>query len=158
MTDNYLNILKESLEKKLQIMARIQEYSRSQQEIFRDGEADLEKFDQYVDKKGKLIDELMQLDAGFETLYQDVSEQLQGNRQEYAEEIKHLQELVARVTDESVAIQAQEARNKSLVQEYFRKQREGIAQNRKNSRAVLDYYNNVNKPNTLSPQFMDSKQ
>lgn len=158
MTDNYLNILKESLEKKLQIMAKIQEYSRSQQEIFRDGEADLEQFDRYVDKKGELIDELTQLDDGFETLYRNVSEQLQGNRQKYAEQIKCLQELVTRVTEESVAIQAQEARNKSMVEEYFRKERTGIAQNRKNSKAVYDYYQNINKQGALSPQFMDSKQ
>lgn len=158
MTENYLNVLRESLEKKLQIMAEILEYSRSQQEIFRDGEAELEKFDRYVDKKSELLEELTALDSGFEALYRNVSEELERNREQYAPQIKQLQELVAGVMEKSVAIQAQEARNKSLVEDYFRRERAGIAQNRKSSQAAYDYYRRMSNSNTVPPQFMDSKQ
>ncbi len=158
MTENYLKVLEESLEQKLQIMAKIQEYSLRQQEIFQDQDVNLEEFDKYVDQKGALIDELMALDNGFETLYRNVGQELQNNRQKYAEQIKRLQELVTRVTEESVTIQAQEARNKKQVEDYFRKERAGIAQNRKNSKAVFDYYRSMSGSGYATPQFYDNKK
>lgn len=158
MTENYLNVLEESLKKKLQIMVKLKEYSLAQQQIFQAQAVVPEKFDEYVDKKSELIDELTELDNGFETLYQKVSEKLQDDRERYAVQIKRLQELVTRVTEESVAIQAQEARNKKLVEEYFRRERFAIAQNRKNSKAAYDYYRRMSHSDVAPPQFLDSKQ
>lgn len=158
MTENYLKVLEESLEKKLQIMTKLQEYNLEQQKIFQAQEVELEKFDEYVDKKSELIEELTALDSGFETLYRNVSEELQGNREKYTAQIKRLQELVTRVTEESVTIQAQEARNKKLVEDHFRKERSNIAQNRKTSKAAFDYYRSMSQSNVAPPQFMDSKQ
>ncbi|MDE6641789.1 MAG: flagellar protein FliT [Acetatifactor sp.] len=158
MTENYLKVLEESLERKLEIMAKIQECNLCQQEIFQAQDVNLEEFDKYVDQKGALIEELMSLDNGFETLYRNVEQELQNNRQKYAAEIKRLQELVTRVTEESVTIQAQEARNKKQVEDYFRKERSGIAQNRKNSKAAFDYYKSMSGSGYASSQFYDNKK
>ena len=62
------------------------------------------------------------------------------------------------MTEKSVAIQAQEARNKNLAENYFAKAREDLKKNRKSSRAALDYYRNMNKMQVVSPQFMDKKK
>lgn len=158
MTENYLNVLEESLENKLQIMAKIQEYSLRQQEIFQARDVNLDEFDECVDNKEALIEELMALDNGFETLYRNVEQELQKNRQKYADQIKRLQGLVTRVTEESVTIQAQEARNKKLVEDYFRKERAGIAQSRKNSKAAFDYYKSMSGSGYASSQFYDNKK
>lgn len=158
MTENYLNILEESLQKKLQIMEKIQKYNLRQQEIFQATDVDLEEFDVCVDQKSVLLEELIALDDGFEALYRNVDQELKDNRQKYAEQIKRLQELVTRVTEESVTIQTQEARNKKLVEDYFRKARAGIARSRKNSRAAFDYYKSMSGSDVAPPQFMDSKQ
>ena len=158
MTENYLNILEESLQKKLQVMAKIQDYNLRQQEIFRSDNVELDKFDEYVSEKGALIDELTALDNGFETLYEKVSAELKENREKYAEQIKRLQELVSRVTEESVSIQAQEARNKKLVEDYFRRERTTLGRNRKSSKAAYDYYKNMSRTNVVQPRFMDNKQ
>ena len=158
MTENYLNILEESLQKKLQVMAKIQDYNLRQQEIFRSDNVELDKFDEYVAEKGALIDELTALDNGFETLYGKVAEELADNRERYAEQIKRLQELVSRVTEESVGIQAQEARNKKLVEDYFRRERNNLNRNRKSSKAAYDYYKSMSQTNVVPPQFMDNKQ
>lgn len=158
MTENYLNILEESLEKKLQIMAKIQKYSLLQQELFQSQEADLDKFDEYVDRKDELLEELTALDNGFEALYRAVSGQLQENRGKYAEQIKRLHELVTRVTEGSVTIQTQEARNKKLVEDYFRRQRAGIAKGRRSSRAAYDYYKNMSGSSVETSQLYDSKK
>ena len=129
-----------------------------QQEIFQDEEAQIEKFDEYVAEKEVLIEKLNSLDNGFERLYEKVAEELKENREQYAKQIKALQKLVTEVTDASVAIQAQEARNKKLIEEFFRKERDGIRMNRKTTRAALDYYKNMSKSAVVMPQFMDNKQ
>lgn len=158
MTGNYLSVLEESLQKKLQIMAKIHEYNLNQQEIFQSDHVEMDKFDEYVDRKGVLIEQLTALDNGFETLYQKMAEELKDNREKYAEQIRRLQELVTRVTEEGVTIQAQEARNKKLIEKYFSEQRAGIKSNRAASKAAYDYYKNMNNTNHVPPQFMDSKK
>lgn len=158
MTGNYLTLLEESLKSKLQVMAEIQAYNLRQQEIFQADEAEIDKFDEYMAEKESLIEKLTSLDNGFERLYQKVAEELKENRQMYAEQIKNLQKLITEVTDASVAIQAQEARNKKLIEDYFRKERDGICMNRKTSKAAIDYYRNMSKSAVVLPQFMDSKK
>lgn len=158
MTESYLNILEESLEEKLQVMAEIQRYSTLQQEIFQSQEADLDKFDEYVDKKDELLQKLTALDSGFEALYGNVSEELKDNREKHGAQIRRLQELVSRVTEGSVAIQAQEARNKKLVEAYFRKERAGLAQNRKSSSAAYNYYKSMSGSGAETSQLYDNKK
>ena len=156
MTENYLTLLEESLRRKLQVMAEIQEYNLRQQKIFQSG--DMDQFDEAIAEKGDLIDKLALLDSGFEKLYAQVAEQLKGNRSKYAAQIAVLKGLVAEVTETGVAIQAQEARNKKLIEDYFRREREGIREGRKSSKAAINYYKNMNKSSVVMPYFMDSKK
>lgn len=156
--ENYLNVLEDSLHKKIQVLGRIQDYNARQQEIFQSDTVNMEEFDQYVEEKGGLVEELERLDSGFEALYANLAEQLKADRTRYAEQIRTLQGLIKRVTDMGVAVQAQEARNKKLIEDYFRRSREDLAQDRKTSKAAYDYYKNMSNTNFVPPQFMDSKQ
>ena len=158
MTENYLVILEESLRRKLQVMEDIQAYNQRQQEIFQADNVDLDQFDSYVDEKGVLIERLNSLDNGFERLYANVAQELSGNREKYGDQIKRLQGLVSKVTEAGIAVQAQEARNKKLIEEYFRRQREGIREGRKSSKAAFDYYKNMSKSSVVMPQIMDQKK
>lgn len=158
MTGNYLTLLEESLRRKLLVMDEIQDYNLRQEEIFQTGSADLDKFDEYVAEKGVLIDKLNMLDNGFEKLYANVAEELKDNRARYAEQIKRIQSLVTEVTNRSVAIQAQEARNKKMIEDFFRREKDGIRIGRKSSKAAIDYYKSMNKTSVVGPYFMDSKK
>ena len=62
------------------------------------------------------------------------------------------------MTEESVGIQAQEARNKKLVEDYFRRERNSLNRNRKSSKAAYDYYKSMSQTNVVQPRFMDNKQ
>lgn len=158
MTENYLTLLEESLRQKQQVMAEIQEYNLRQEELFKSGNVDFDKFDEYVEEKGSLVDRLTTLDVGFEQLYTKVAEELQGNRQRYACQIKELQQLIGEITDTSVLIQAQEARNKALIEEYFRKAREGVCMGRRSTQAARNYYKTMSKSAGPVSIFMDSKK
>lgn len=156
--ENQLTILAESLEKKIQVLEQIQEYNKQQEQAFLSGEAKLDDFDAAVEEKGKLIEQLKRLDEGFESLYAKLSEQLEGNRDKYAQEIRSLQQQIARITEMSVTIQAQEKRNKQLVEQFFAKERAGIRQSRKSSKAAYDYYKGMGSAGYTQSQFYDSKK
>lgn len=156
--DNYLKILEESLYKKLQVLDQIQEYNEKQKEVFQSEQITLDEFDAAIEEKSKLIEQINKLDDGFETLYANVAAELKGNREKYAGQIKILQQLVKQVTDKSMAVQAQEARNKALIENYFSKERAGIRQDRINSKAAYDYYKKLNSSAYMTSQFYDSKQ
>jgi flagellar biosynthesis/type III secretory pathway chaperone len=156
--ENYLKILEDSLLKKCNVLDEISEYNEEQYRIFSQESVDLDKFDEYVEQKGKLIDSLTKLDDGFETLFARVSEELSANRSQYTEQIARLQTLVREVTDKGVSVQAQEARNKALIEEYFAKERRNLHNNRKTAKAAYNYYKTMSGINSVPPQYLDSKQ
>lgn len=158
MMENQLAILAESLEQKRQVLVQIQEYNKRQERIFTEGPVDMNDFDAAVEEKGRLIEELTKLDAGFEILYAKLAEQLENNREKYATQIKAIQQQIAVVMELSVTIQAQEKRNKSLIEQYFAKERSALRENRKASKAAYDYYKKTSASAYMPPQFMDSKQ
>ena len=158
MMKNSLTILAQSLDKKIAILEKIQEYNELQEKSFLSGEADLDSFDKAFTKKDELIEELDLLDAGFETLYGEIKRELENNRPAYAEEIKGLQNQIRRITELSNSIQAKEARNKKLVEEYFAKRRGEIRQGRQRSRAAYDYYKSMSGAGARDSNLWDTKQ
>ena len=155
--ENQLTILSESLDRKLAVLEDIQAYNRKQEKAFSENVPDMESFDEALEEKEELIQRLEKLDEGFELLYERIAEQLKENRAQYAQQIRELQEKIRRVTDLGVSIQAQEARNKKLIEEYFDRARKGIKQGRQGSKAAYDYYRNMSGVSYNMPQFMDSK-
>lgn len=156
--ESQLSILSESLDKKLQVLQKITEYNKLQEQSFQNGTAKLEDFDEAVEQKGRLIEEISRLDEGFELLYARLAKELQGNRERYKNQILVLQQKVAQVTELSVAIQAQEQRNKKLVEEFFARERRNIRESRKASKAAYGYYKSMSGANYIQPQIYDNKK
>ena len=152
--DNYLSVLEDSLKKKLQILDELTDYTTQQQELLKVEELDYEAFDRLVDQKEPLIQRIMELDQGFETVYDRIKEQLLGNKEQYVAQIRALQSLIGELTDKSVKLQTMEQRNKSAIEQQFRKSREKIRQGRQNKQAALNYYKNMNNANYVPPQFL----
>lgn len=158
MTNQYLTILIESLQKKLKVLDEIQGYNEKQYQMFKDNQVSLEEFDGYVDEKGKLIEKLSKLDEGFEMIYDKIAEEIIGNKEKYASQIRVLQQLIREVTDKSVSIQAQEARNKDAVEQYFRREKRDVNQKKRSASAAMNYYKNMSNTSVVAPQFMDQKK
>lgn len=156
--DSYLKILEESLRKKLLVLDEIQAYNERQKQIFQSDSVELDEFDAAVEEKGKLIEQISKLDEGFETLYSSVAKELDGNREKYTKQIQTLKQLIQQVTEKGVSVQAQEARNKALIEAYFAKERNQLRQGRQASKVAYDYYKSMSNTNTVPPQFLDSKQ
>lgn len=155
---NRLNILSESLDQKIGILGQIQKFNELQADAFSKETADLEAFDRGFEEKDKLIDELDRLDDGFEALYEEIARELQENKDQYASQIRELQDKITRVTELSVSIQTQEMRNKKLVEDYFSKARNDLKQNRQTSKAAYDYYKSMSGIAYSTSRIMDNKQ
>ena len=156
--DTQLTILAESLERKKQVLLRIQEYNKRQEQCFMSGQVDLDGFDEAVEEKGRLIEQLTRLDEGFEIMYAKLAEELKDNRAKYAQEIQALQQQISEVMELSVSIQVQEKRNKQLIEQFFAKERAGIGRSRKASKAAYDYYKKMSNSEFVPPQIYDRKK
>lgn len=143
MPDTYIAIMLQSLKKKEQVLDEIIRLDDRQKDTLMDPECPFDAFDETVEAKSACIDQLNQLDSGFEKLYAQVAEELDQNREDYAKEIRDMQQCIRRVTDKSVKIQAQEARNKQLMKEKFSTVQKQATDVRKNSRAITGYYNSM---------------
>ncbi len=155
--NNSLNVLSDSLDVKIEVLEKLLGLTNSQKRIFEEDSPDLEEFDTLFDEKDVLIDKLESLDEGFDELYKRVSDQLKENRMQFADQIRQLQDKISRITELSASIQAQEVRNKKMIEESFAKERQGIKQNRVSSKAAYDYYRNMSGMNLQSSGVWDSK-
>lgn len=158
MMKSYLQILQDSLVKKIELLAKIEEKSVEQSTMLKNKEVDLNLVDFNMDEKAKLIEEIITLDEGFESIYEKIRSQLLANKEQYRNEIAVLQKLIEKATEKSASIQAIEARNKAEMEVFFANQKKGL-QSKRNAMAVArNYYQNMNKVKHVSPQFLDQKK
>lgn len=155
---SYLQILQDSLVKKYHLLTKIEEKSIEQSNMLKEQNMDLEQVDLNMDEKAKLIEEILALDNGFESIYEKIRTELSAKKEVYKSEIALLQEWITKVTEKSATIQAIEARNKTQMDLFFSNQKRAL-QGRRNAMSVAkDYYQNMNKVKHVSPQFLDQKK
>ena len=120
MLSSSMDMLEESLIKKIDIMSKIEEENEKQKEILSDpDDVDEIAFDGTVDKKGELIDKLISVDEGFQTLFDRVKDEVNANKDQYANQIRRMQDLIRDITAKSASIEAAEHRNKRLADGIF---------------------------------------
>lgn len=158
MSEQYIAILEESLEKKNLVLDEIILKNEEQKVILSAEEFDMDAFDHNTEEKGELIDRLNLLDSGFEKVYDRVKEELQTSKELHAEKIKHMQELIRQITEKSVFIQTTEERNRKTVEAKFRKEREAIQFGKNTMDVAKKYYNSMNGLSISQSFYMDSKK
>lgn len=158
MQETYIQIMLQSLEKKSKVLDQIIQLNEQQKTVLESADSPVEDFDETVEKKSALIEQLEQLDSGFEKLYDRVREELQTNKDAYRDQIRKMQEYIRVVTDKSVQIQTQEARNKDLMTSKFTRVKKQARQVRANSKATSSYYQSMSRTSVIDPQFMDDKK
>lgn len=158
MQQTYIDIMIQSLNKKLLVLDRISEVNALQKEILENTKASVEDFDQTVEEKAELIEQMQLLDTGFEKLYERVQEELQMHKEDYVSAIQTMQNCIRHITDKSMEIQVQEARNKDLMVRKFTFVKNTAKNMRTNSKAASQYYKNMMKLNYVTPQFMDNRK
>ncbi|MGN0481812.1 MAG: flagellar export chaperone FlgN [Lachnospiraceae bacterium] len=153
----YIDIILESLNKKNQVLDRIIEFDAAQKALLSAPEVDADEFESSLDIKAELIKQLEDLDEGFTSVYDRVKSELAAHKEEFSSQIGSMKELISQITDKSVRIQAQEARNKKLAQEYFARARKENGQARRTSTMTNSYYKSMHQADSTS-QFFDKQK
>lgn len=158
MQETYIQIMLQSLEKKSRVLDQIIQLNEQQKTVLESADSPVEDFDETVEKKSALIEQMEQLDSGFEKLYDRVREELRINKDTYKDQIRKMQDYIRAVTDKSVQIQTQEARNKELMTSKFARVKKQARQVRTNFKATSSYYQSMSRTSVIDPQFMDDKK
>lgn len=155
---DYVTILIGSLEKKIVLLDRIIAKNKAQKAILSQKEVSPDDFENNFNEKAKLIDDLAQLDNGFEEVYNRIKGELIDNKSFYMDEIKKLQELITYITEKSNTIQVQEKRNRDLAEKQFAFVKERTRKIQTGTKVANQYYRNMARLNYIDPQFMDKKK
>lgn len=158
MTEGYLQIMIESLEKKIVVLDQVMELNARQAEVSAHQPMDMEAYDTTMEEKGKLIDEINKLDDGFSSTYELVKDEVQKNPETYRTKVLEMQELIRIAVEKGVTIEAQEKRNRSALETVFRMKRQEIKQLKVSNTAALKYYKSMSRINEVDPQLMDKKK
>jgi FlgN protein. len=153
----YIAVLIQSLEKKKEILDKIIAKNKEQKILFTDEGSDPDRLEENMQEKSGLVDQLNELDEGFQQIYNRVKSVLQSDKESYKEEIRTMQKLITEVTEMSTTIQTQEKRNYDLAGKRFAKVKKGIRKARASNRVASQYYKNMANLNVVDSQYMDKK-
>ena len=165
MTESYLDMLSRSLDRKLEILKQIEQENRMQTDLldFPVQGAELsgkweEAFDQTVEAKGRMIEELTRLNDGFDLLFSKVQVELTLQKEKYRTQLARLQDQIREVTEMSNRIQVQEQRNKALVDQYFSEERTKIKVGKRSTATAMKYYQTMNRTQFVASQAVDENR
>lgn len=154
----YIAVLCQSLEKKTRILQLIIEKNKEQGILFTDDTQPPERLEDNITEKGELVEQLNQLDDGFEQVYNRVKNILANEKESYREEIKQMQGLIREITDKSATVQAQEQRNRELAVKKFSSVKKNIRKVRTSNKVANQYYKSMAKTNVVDSHFVDKKE
>ncbi len=158
MTSASLDMLEQSLVKKIEIMHKIEQENERQRELLQNPDnVDMQIYNEILDVKGELIDQLLKLDDGFQTLFDKVKAEVGRNKDLYKDQIKRMQQYIQEITGMSASIEATEHRNKKLAEEFFSAERSRMNYGKQASAAAFNYYKTMNNFQNIPPQFLDNK-
>jgi hypothetical protein len=154
----YIALLEASLIKKRDLLLELCQLSKDQQTIILENKVDSEKFDETIEQKEIRIQQINQLDDGFEQLYQRVREELTAAPKNYQNEINNLKELITAVTDIGVELQVIERHNKAKIEFYFQSRKKDMRNLRLNSKTATNYYKTMTELHEQQAYFFDKKK
>lgn len=160
-TQNYLQMMIESLRKKDGVLSKIIEKNEAQADCILDkdyGTVDWERFNVLVAEKDILINRINEMDQGFSSLYERVRDEVTNNRELHKEDISLMQELITSLTDKATRIMTQEERNRVKIEKVLLDAKKEIKHSRKSMKAVSNYYKSMSNPSGEINGIMDQKK
>lgn len=158
----YLQVLKDSLREKQNIMNSLLEATTEQSTLLKSDssreiicDAIMEK----VSEKEELLKKLEYNNQGFEKIYQRLRPILIEEKETYHADIVILQEMIKKITDDSLKLEALERKNKEALDMFLKKERERLRDFRMVRQNSVQYYQHMaNKHQIGQTYFLDHKQ
>ena len=155
----YVDVLHDSLSRKVDIVKEILALTKEQSEILSDEEMDSDRFDKIIDEKGVRIDEILEIDNGFNTMFERVRDVLQTDKEKYRSQIIEMQNYIRVITDMNVELESLEQSNKNKFDEFLHNKRSEIKNFNKSNSTAASYYRNMsNQHQSWQTYFLDKKK
>ena len=142
-TGTYVNIMRESLERKRKYLTEILKLTNEQSVIAAAEKFDEERFSEIVEKKDVLIDNINEIDKGFSSVYDRVRIEIQQNPSAYRDKLLAIQELIRACVDLGVQIEAVEERNRATMEQVFSAKFQGVRQVKQSKNVANKYYKSM---------------
>ena len=154
----YLDVLIQSLRKKLVLLNRISVLNQEQREILQDEEAAPDAFDINVRDKGDLVDQIVALDAGFDEVYAHIKELMERDHRAYEDQLEQMRELIRQIMAKDASVRAEEKRNYELAQRKFANVKKQVREVKASRKMVNSYYQNMMSQKPGDAMFLDNKK
>lgn len=155
---NYISVLKETLEKKLDTLQSILELTKQQEEISKREVYPEVEMEQILNIKEVQIARLNSLDEGFQAIYDRVKTQVKEHPDTYKNEIRELQEQIRLCTQTGNEIMVLEQRNKAKFVELFSKSKMQYSTSKTKASVAQNYVKTMTNSKMANPYFVDKKQ
>lgn len=153
----YVTMMVDTLKKKEQILRSLLKRTREQEALLRSEDLDQDEFSATIEAKGTEIDELNEIDEGFDALFKSVKQEITSNRNAYRSQIVEMQSLISEISDLGVEIQALEKQNSERFKMYLSDKRKEIHDFHVNSRTAANYYQNMANVHTADKTYFFDK-
>ena len=154
----YLELLIQSLKKKLLLLNQIIVLNQQQKEMLMDENLDPDTLDVNVREKDELISQVIQLDDGFDEVYAHIADLMKKNHSNYEEELDRMRELIRQIMAKDASIRTDEQRNYELAQKKFARVKKQIREVKTSQKMVNRYYQNMMQQRQADIQYMDNKK
>lgn len=154
----YINILLNTLSKKNLILDELIRITLLQESYLKASPQDMDSFESSIDEKLQVIDQLNQLDDGFEAVYERVREELEEKKDFFKDEILKLQKLIRQITEKSVKLQVLEQQNKVKMEAFLSSRKSEIRDFKKSSLTASNYYKSMIDSPQGDSYFLDKKK
>lgn len=158
MNKSYILAMIDSLKKKVEILEQVRTIDARQLTIIKQVPFSAEEFEHTVDEKDVLIFKLNKLDNGFQVVFDNLKAEIEANKDELAPEIREMQTLITQITELSTTVQAEEARNKAALENYFKGEHNKIKSSRSSVKAIKSYNQTMIQGHSGYSGFMDDKK
>ncbi len=154
----YLEILIQSLRKKLVLLNRIAILSQEQRELLQDEDMTPDAFDLNVRDKDELVQQIVALDAGFDEVYAHIKDLMERDHALYEDQLQQMRELIRQIMEKDASIRAEEKRNYELAQRKFATIKSKVREMKANRKMVSSYYKSMMRQAPGEAMFLDNKK
>ena len=154
----YVKVLADSLQKKFTALESILNITKTQEELLQEENFDEECFLETIKSKQIYIDQITELDNGFEVVYNRVKQELDADRMLYVDDIANMQKLITKITDLGIDIEALEKRNKVQMDKVLAEKKQQFRGMRMNNSAASNCYRNMVNQQYSQSYFLDKKK
>lgn len=154
----YVDMMEDTLKRKEEILTIIYNRTKEQEILLKEEKLNEERFNELIQEKGERIEQLNQMDGGFDRLFKQVEKEITANREAYREQILRMQKLITLVSELGMKIQALEHQNSERFKIYLSTQRKTIRDFHMNNRTASTYYKNMSSAQGAGQSYFFNQQ